>query len=60
MDEFAAHSPTKAARAHNYQFDLQPSPRAGGFSDELVPVPTPNGLATTDESVRTPARRPKR
>ncbi|MER7849456.1 thiolase family protein [Kitasatospora sp. NPDC096077] len=42
MDEFAAGSHAKAARAH----------AEGRFADELVPVPTPGGLVTTDESVR--------
>ncbi|MEU4118446.1 thiolase family protein [Kitasatospora sp. NPDC028055] len=42
MDEFAAGSHAKAARAH----------AEGRFADELVPVPTPEGLVTTDESVR--------
>ncbi|MFH8384009.1 thiolase family protein [Kitasatospora sp. NPDC018058] len=42
MDEFAAGSHTKAARAH----------AEGRFADELVPVGTPGGLVTMDESVR--------
>ncbi|MGA5817866.1 thiolase family protein [Kitasatospora sp. NPDC094028] len=42
MDEFAAGSHAKAARAH----------AEGRFADELVPVGTPGGLVTTDESVR--------
>ncbi|MFE5582763.1 thiolase family protein [Kitasatospora sp. NPDC056531] len=42
MDEFAAGSHVKAARAH----------AEGRFADELVPVETPGGLVTMDESVR--------
>ncbi|MFF2142817.1 thiolase family protein [Kitasatospora sp. NPDC058190] len=42
MDEFAAGSHAKAARAH----------AEGRFADELVPVETPGGLVTMDESVR--------
>ncbi|MER7752320.1 thiolase family protein [Kitasatospora sp. NPDC097643] len=49
MDEFAAGSHAKAARAH----------ADGLFGAELVPVPTPDGgLVTTDESVR-PATTPE-
>ncbi|KJS62162.1 thiolase family protein [Streptomyces rubellomurinus] len=42
MDEFATGSHAKAARAH----------AQGRFADELVPVGTPGGLVTMDESVR--------
>ncbi|MFG2844290.1 thiolase family protein [Kitasatospora sp. NPDC048296] len=42
MDEFAAGSHAKAARAHT----------EGRFADELIPVQTPGGLVTMDESVR--------
>ncbi|MBV1855845.1 thiolase family protein [Catellatospora tritici] len=42
MDEYAARSHQRAAAAH----------AAGLFAAELVPVPTPEGLATVDESVR--------
>ncbi|MEV7598558.1 thiolase family protein [Kitasatospora sp. NPDC089797] len=42
MDEFAAGSHAKAARAH----------AEGRFADELVTVPTPEGPVSMDESVR--------
>lgn len=48
MDEFATGSHAKAALAH----------AQGRFADELVPVATPGGLVTTDESVR-PATTPE-
>lgn len=48
LDEFAAESHARAAAAH----------ARGAFADHIVPVPTPDGLATRDESVR-PATTPE-
>ncbi|RSM58742.1 steroid 3-ketoacyl-CoA thiolase [Amycolatopsis sp. WAC 01376] len=42
MDEFAVSSHRKAARAH----------ALGRFASQIVPIETPSGLVSTDESVR--------